>query len=76
MSRVVHQKCSRSDGKASPLLCGDWQGAFVTSDHHLEREAAPTLQTEKAFFEFQCPHSARRKTVRGWRDFEQQMIVN
>jgi hypothetical protein len=72
----MHQKCSRSDGQAFPLLCGERQGGFVTSDHHLEQDAAPMSRAEKAFFKFQRAPTARRKTVREWRDFEQQMIVN
>jgi hypothetical protein len=51
------------------------KAAFVALDHCVAQARSLNAARKNSFYKFQRARAGRRKTVRDWRDFEQQMIA-
>jgi hypothetical protein len=60
----------------SPLTRSKPKAAFVALDHRVDQAPSIDAARENSFYKFQLARAQRRKTVRDWRDFEQQMIAD
>jgi hypothetical protein len=62
-------------GDASPLTRPKPKAAFVALDHCVAQARSLNAARKNSFYKFQRARARRNKTVRDWRDFEQQMIA-
>jgi hypothetical protein len=63
-------------GDASPLTRPKPRAAFVALYHRVAQARSVNAARKNSFYKFQRARAGRRKTVRDWRDFEQQMIAS
>jgi hypothetical protein len=62
-------------GNASLLTRPKPRAAFVALDHRVSQARSLNAARKNSFYKFKRACAGRRKTVRDWRDFEQQMIA-